>query len=306
MSLSFTLRQLEHFDAIASEGSLTAAAARCHLSAAALALSLSELERHLGQQLFVRRKGRGVTIAPAGARLLAQARQLLATADALAADASQDSAELMGRFAIGCFSTLSPFFLPGVMDGFRREHPGLDLEFVAEATAPELQDGLLQGRLDAAVMYGVDVSTQLEFDPLHEYRPYVIVSERHPLAGKGPIQLSELAGEPLIQLDLQPSQENTEYIFKSMGLPPAVRHSTTNYELARCLVGRGLGYSVLIQRPASQLTYDGHAVAIIELAGDVPSAVVGLARPHGAPRTAKYMTLREFLLGSSNPHGPGG
>ncbi len=300
-SIPFTLRQLEYFDAIASEGSLTAAAERCHVSAAALALALTELERHLSLQLFVRRKGKGMTLAPAGARLLAQARHLLADAGTLAGEASESATALTGRFAIGCFSTLAPFFLPGVMDGFRREHPDLELEFVAEASTPELHELLLQGRIDAALMYRVDVSPQLSFDPLHEYRPYVIVADGHPLVRRGTVKLRDLAGDPLIQLDLQPSRENTEYIFASLGLEPSIRHTTTNYELARCLVGRGLGYSVLIQRPASHLTYDGHSVAVLELSDDLPSAVVGLARPQGSPRTAKYATLHDFLVAHDAP-----
>jgi DNA-binding transcriptional LysR family regulator len=300
-SVSFTLRQLEYFDAIASEGSLTAAAERCHVSAAALALALTELERHLSLQLFVRRKGKGMTLAPAGARLLAHARQLLASAESLAGEASENATALTGRFAIGCFSTLAPFFLPGVMDGFRREHPDLELEFIAEATAPELHELLLQGRIDAALMYGVDVSGRLSFDPLHEYRPYVIVADGHPLAERGTVNLRDLGGEPLIQLDLQPSRENTEYLFASLGLEPDIRHTTTNYELARCLVGRGLGYSVLIQRPQSNLTYDGHSVAVLELSDDLPTAVVGLARPQGSPRTGKYSTLYDFLVAHDSP-----
>ena len=58
-SIPFTIRQLEYFNAIASEGSLAAAAQRCLVSASALALAVDELEQHLRLQLFVRRKGKG-------------------------------------------------------------------------------------------------------------------------------------------------------------------------------------------------------------------------------------------------------
>ena len=298
MALAYTLRQIEYFDAIATAGSLTAAAELCHVTPTALALALDELERRLALQLFVRRKGKGMTLTPAGARLLAHARQLLGEAETLATEASENATGLSGRFVIGCFSTLAPFFLPAVVDGFRRRHPALAPEIV-EASAPELHEHLLQARIDAALLYSVDVSSQVSFEPLRQFQPHVIVAEGHRLASRETVRLQELVTEPLIQLDMQPSQQNTEYIFASLGLKPAVRYTTTNYELARCLVGRGLGYSLLIQRPASHITYDGHAVRILELADQLAPTVVGIARAHGAPRTAKYNALRDFLVSQS-------
>lgn len=294
MTFPFTLRQLEYFDAVASQGSLVAAAQRCHVSATALALALDELEANMAIQLFVRRKGKGVILTAAGATMLRHAQQLLSGAEIFAAEASENTKGLKGRLTIGCYPTLSPFFLPAAIERFGRKHPGLDLEF-QEAAAPELHEMLMGGRIDVAILYGVDVSKQLVFDPIREYQPYVIVAEGHRLAARGAVRLAELVSEPLIQIDMQPSQQNTEHIFASLGMRPLVRYTTTNYELARSLVGRGLGYSVLVQRLAPQMTYDGHRVASLEIADRLSPTVVGLARPHGAPRTAKYLALRDFL-----------
>jgi len=294
MTLPFTLRQLEYFDAIAAEGSLSGAAERCHVSATALALALDELERNMDVQLVVRRKGKGVTLTTAGSMLLRHAQQVLAGAQDFADKAGQSASGLRGRFVIGCFPTLTPFFLPAAMERFARDHADLELEF-EEATAPNLHEMLFGGQLDVAILYGIDVSAQLEFEPVRDYRPYVIVGKGHPLAGRREVSLADLMPEPLIQIDMRPSRQNTEYIFATLGLRPAVRYATTNYELARSLVGRGLGYSVLIQRPASNLSYDGHEVVSLELSDPLPPTVVGLARPRGAPRTAKYLALREFL-----------
>jgi hypothetical protein len=52
---------------------------------------------------------------------------------------------------------------------------------------------------------------------------------------------------------------------------------------------------VFIQRPASLLTYDGHQLATLEISDQLESIVVGLARPRGAPRTAKVVALRDFF-----------
>jgi DNA-binding transcriptional LysR family regulator len=295
-ALPFTIRQLEYFDAVASEGSMAAASERCHVSASALALALDELEDRLATQLFVRRKGRGVALTAAGSRLLAHARRILSDGETLAADASQAATSLTGRFGVGCFSTLAPFFLPGIMGEFQAGNPGLNVEIV-EGAAPELHELLLQGRLDVALLYSVDVSPQLVFEPVRDYRPYAMVAEGHPLAGRGSVRLAELADEPLILLDVHPSRLNTEHIYADLGLKPRIGHLTTSFELVRCLAARGLGYAVLFQRPASPLTYDGRKLMVLEIDEDAPRAVVGLARSAGSPPTVRYGALHRFLGG---------
>lgn len=294
MSLAFTLRQLEYFEAVASEGSLTRASARCHVSASALALALDDLERHLGLQLLIRRKGKGVTLTPAGSRVLSLARQLLAGAETLAQDAALASSQVAGRLSVGCFSTLAPFYLPELLDGFQGRHRGLVLD-CTEASAPELHEQLLQGRIDTALMYYVDVSDELSFEPVHEIRPHVIVAADHPLAQRGSIQLGELAAEPMVALDIEPTGRNTEHLFESLDLRLNIAYRTTSLEVARCLVGRGMGYAVMFQQPSSPWTYGGHAVVRLDLDDRVPTTVVGLARPAGAPNTARHQALSGYI-----------
>ena len=296
MDIPFTFRQLEYFSAIASEGTLSRAAERCHVSASALALAIDELERHLSLQLLVRRKGHGVTLTPAGSRVLSLARHLLTGAEALASDAWQASTSVTGTLRLGCFSTLAPFILPPILQEFGRRHPDLELDYV-EASAPQLNDMLLQGRIDAALLYSVDVSAQLAFDTVQEHSPHVIVAAEHPAARRGSVHLVELLSDPLVLLDVAPARQNTEQIFAGLGLRPVIGHTTTSFELARCLVGRGEGYSILFQHPASDVTYDGHVVTPLRIADSVPATVTGLARPAGAPRTARYRALHDFLSG---------
>ncbi len=130
------------------------------------------------------------------------------------------------------------------MQVFQRRHPEIELE-LAEAGALDLTEMLLQGRLDAAFLYSADVSAQLTFDPVQDYRPYIMVAKDHPLAERERISLGELVAEPLILLDMHPSRSNTEQLFSELELRPRIGHITANFELVRCLVARGLGYGVL-------------------------------------------------------------
>ncbi len=294
---AFSLRQLEYFAAVAGEGSLTAASEQCRVTPSALTLAIDDLERHLGIQLLVRQRGRGVTLTPAGSRLLVHAQGVLAQAEALADDAAMVAHSVSGRFAVGCFTTLTPFFVPPIIHQFQQLHPEVQLEMVTADTGA-LGEHLLQGRVETALLYAVDVPHAFAFDPVLEYRPHVLVPRSHRLAERRSVSLAELSDEPLIVLDLPPTRRNTRSIFDQLGLTPTIAHISSNYEAVRCLVGYGLGYAVMFQRPAASITYDGHEVRALEVSDPVPATVVGLARPLGAPRTARHQALRAILAHS--------
>ncbi|MEP6844209.1 MAG: LysR family transcriptional regulator [Pseudolysinimonas sp.] len=299
----FTLRQLEYFEAAAAEGSLTAAAARCQVTPSALTFALDDLERHLRVQLLLRRKGRGVTLTPAGTRMLVHARGVIRGAEALGDAADFATSTISGRFAIGCFTTLTPFFASAVVKEFQHNYPDVELDLRA-GSASELHEQLLQGRIDVAVAYSVDVPASLSFEPLLRYRPHVLVAASHPLAARHSVSLGEFVSEPLIVLDLPPTAQNTRAMFQSLGLTPRVGATSTSYEAVRCMVGAELGYAVMFQQPASAFTYDGHTVCALAIADPVAPAIVGLARPRGAVPTARDEALRSFLTIGSNGGDP--
>lgn len=294
--MDFTLRQLQYFDAVASAGSLSAAAARSHVTPSALTLAIDELERHLGVQLLIRRKGRGVALTAVGSQLLARARAILAGAEGLADEASATSSSLSGPFSVGCFTTLAPFVVPGVAERFRHAHPALSLELTT-GTAAEIQELLMQGRIDVGVLYSVDVPASLTFEAVREYRPYVLVARDHRLATRASVSVHELAEDPLIALDVPPTHQNTESLLASLGIVPRIGRTTASFEAVRCMVGFGQGYAILFQRPATSQTYDGHEVRALEIEDAVSPAVVGLCRAAGAPITSRYLALRSLLAG---------
>lgn len=291
---SFTIRQLEYFEAVASEGSLTAASARCHVTPSALTLAIDDLERHLGVQLLVRRKGKGVSLTRAGGRLLQRAREVLGSVEALATEASRETSAVTGRLVVGCFTTLTPFVVPSLVGRFQPLHPDVELDFMV-GTADELYGLLMQSRVEVALLYSVDVPRTLTFDPVLQLRPHVIVSADHPLADRGSVSLRDLNDDPLVLLDVPPTRANTRSLFDRFGLEPHIAHTSSSFEAVRCLVGYGLGYAVEFQRPATNQTYEGNEIRTLDLSDDVPATVLGLARPQGAATTARYEALREFI-----------
>ena len=76
-----SLTQLRYFVAVAEEGSVARAAARCFVSQPPMSRQLRALEDELSTRLFSR-SAKGMQLSVHGERFLAHARQILALVDA--------------------------------------------------------------------------------------------------------------------------------------------------------------------------------------------------------------------------------
>lgn len=295
----FSLRQLWYFVAAAEDGTISAAANRLRVSQSAVSLALNELEKALKVQLFVRRKAHGITLTPSGAQALEQARALLRQAEDLETKTGGTSAELAGRLALGCYLTLAPTVLPRLLHGFGARHPKVTVDFT-EGTQDSLQRLLLAGELDLAVLYDMEILPEIVQVELYQRAPHILLPADHPLAGGAEVALRDLAEEPMVLLDAPPSSHHTMRLCGDAGVKPLVRHRTSNFETARALVGRGLGYAMLIQRPANDRTYEGLPVVykpITELAGYTVSVLIGWPR-HTRPtrRSAEFIAYCQDMF----------
>lgn len=266
---AFTLRQLSYLVTAADEGTIAAAAERLHVSASAISDAVTELERALGTRLCVRRRAHGLTLTGAGADVVARARPLLADARELSLSLRGTAGELVGPVTIGCYPTLAPTVLPPLLHDFGEAHPRVDLRIV-EATHDQLEGRLETGEVDVAFVYDTLIPGRPRREKLFELPAHVLVAGDDPLAREPAVRLEDVAGRDLILLDAPPSSEHTLSLFAARGLTPRVRHRTTSYEAVRTLVGRGLGYGILVQRPANPASYEGYPVAMKEITPAVP------------------------------------
>ncbi|WGW11414.1 LysR family transcriptional regulator [Saxibacter everestensis] len=252
----FTLRQLSYFVAVAETGAISAASDKLHVSQSAVSAAVTELERILKVQLTVRRKAHGVTLTPAGTFLYSRAPGLLDAAEELELSTSSGGTELAGPLVVGCYRTVAPTILPVLLEGFAADHPKVQLDFV-EAAQDVLQDRLFGGELDLAVVYDMDLRPGLHSVELFKAPIHVLLPREHRLADRAEVSLPELAEDPLILLDAPPSSSHTMSLFEQANVVPNIRYRTTDFELTRSLVGRKLGYSILVQRPALDTSYEG-------------------------------------------------
>jgi DNA-binding transcriptional LysR family regulator len=289
----FSLRQLTHFVAVAEAGTISGAAARLYMSQSAVAASIDQLERALGADLCTRRRAQGITLTPVGRVVLDGARRLLAEAAELGYLARGREEDLVGPLTVGCFVTLAPTVLPRLLEEFDARHPRVSIDFV-EGNQDRLQEGLVAGEFDIAVMYDLDVTAPLDSITLYEPRAYAVFGAAHPLAAAETVTLEQLAAEPLVLFDQPPSAHYAMSVFASAGLAPRVRHRTQTYELTRSLVARNLAYAILVQRPTALSSYEGLPVVEKEIVPPVPSCPVILAWPADTRLSPRAQALAEL------------
>ena len=293
----FTLRQLEYFVAVAEAGTLIGAAEMCNISQAGISMAVSELERSLGLQLLTRRRAKGVNVTEAGEALLEYAHEVLNKADELQFSADTVRAEVSGELAVACYTSLSPFVIPPLLFDFQTEYPQVKLEF-HESGQPEAEQRLLDGEIELAVLYDWNLGPDLSRVPVRTMEQHAILPEGHPLAQDDSVSIHDLAKEPMVLFDVPPSKENGKAIFDAFGVEPRVAYRTQSFELARCLVARGVGYSLLFQQPLTEMTYEGRSVVSRRLRESIPTTAIVIAYPTGSRLSRRAKAFIEIALGT--------
>lgn len=293
----FTLTQLRYFAIAAETGSMTATARAMHASQSAVSNAIAQLEKHLRVQLFLRHHARGLTLTPAGREFVLQSRDLLARANDMLSLASGLGDSVEGEVKLGCYHTLSPFYLPRILKQVGESYPLLSIR-VLEGEKRDVFESLLTGEAEIALTYGSEVPGMIATEALAVSAPYVIVHERHRLALRSRrrrITLAELAQDRMILLDMPFPGRYFLDIAENNGLRPQIAFSSPNFETVRSMVAAGLGYSILNQRPVHDLTYDGGRVVALELEDTFAPVPLVMATVRGSRLTTRAETVAALL-----------
>jgi DNA-binding transcriptional LysR family regulator len=274
------LRQIEHFVAVAEQGSFTAAARVSSIVQSALSTSIRNLERELGATLF-ERTTRRVTLSEAGRRFLPAARRVLAEAEA-AGDAVRGVAELRtGRVAIGMIQWLGPVDVPAELSAFHRRYPGIQIS-VWNSPVNQLMDRLRAGALDLAYLVS-DEPLPEDLVGVTVYREDMVLAmpPDHRLAGRERVRWAELDDEPVVDFAEGSSVTNiVRRVSAQRGLRRRIIGQVTQLDVQLALVRNGLGIA-FVQRTLAETArgvriadlVDPEVVLAISLATRAPGPV---------------------------------
>jgi DNA-binding transcriptional LysR family regulator len=147
MEVSFDLRLLRMFIAVAETGAVSKSAQRLARTQAAVSMQLQRIEKELETQLLIR-SSRGVSLTDAGETFLAYSRKMIALTDDMQRRLSDKT--LAGRVRIGMFEDLAVTRLPAAIAQFKCHHPSVEIELTS-SYSEELARSLKDGRSDIVV-----------------------------------------------------------------------------------------------------------------------------------------------------------
>lgn len=165
-TIPMELYQLRTLVAIAEAGQLTRAADKLHLSQPAVSAQLKALEEELELQLFERTPA-GMTLTPAGKRVLESAGAVLSAAEDLHNEARRLQGQVVGKASIGTLSDPEFIRLGEFMNAAMARYPLLELELHQEVTGVALER-VAAGDFDASFYYGDIGSPDIAGLPLRD------------------------------------------------------------------------------------------------------------------------------------------
>jgi LysR family transcriptional regulator, transcription activator of glutamate synthase operon len=291
------LRQLRYLVALADERHFTRAAAREHIAQPALSQQIRRLEQEVGLAL-VERTTRRVTVTPAGQTLVARARRILSEVDAAQAEMQALVGVRTGHVMVGTMHTMGPVDVSLALAVFHQRHPDVELT-VREQSSEELAEMLRDDVLDLAFLSVTErmESHGLGLNQLVSEELVVVLPEDHPLAGRGTLQMSDLADEHFISYrEGARLRELLTFAAHHAGFEPEIKLESNESERIKRLVARGMGVAIL---PRSDAERPGAEVAVASLTDPPLRRDITLACREGrrlAPAAAEFLQLSKELF----------
>ena len=211
--------------AIVREGSFTAAAKALHITQPTLSQTVRQIEEQLGEPVFVRSRA-SVSLTPAGELYVQAARRMIQTETQLREAIGMLRGRAEGTLRIGLTEHRSDELLPQVLSDFLSAYPDMHLE-VREQTAPCLEQQLLEGELDMALLSGEARHPKLEYLQVASDEIVLLSGRRTALAGRIPsgatIGLREAEHERFVLPPADhPNRREYDALLLSCGVKPNV------------------------------------------------------------------------------------
>ena len=249
------LKQLRYFCAIVDAGSAASAAERLFVASSAISMQLTQLEAHVGGELFDRSR-RPMELTPLGQFLYPRAKEMLHQMSRLDEDAQGLAGGRRGWLGIGFVRSTLFSILPRTVQRFRALYPEVQLDLVemlTEYQPVQLRSGQIHIGLSRFVGT-FDRSADLTFTHVLDDPLVVALPKGHPLARKNVLSMQDLDNQSMI---LYPKDargvfgQQLKTLLASANVRFTAAYDAIEIHTALALVGAGMGLT-LVGRSVTQ------------------------------------------------------
>ena len=285
------LIQLKYFKTVAAMGKLSDAAQALFVSAPALSISISRLEKELGVSLFDRAQNR-ITLNQQGQIFLKYVSQVFDSLETAKTELRQ-SITAQGQHVSVAFIVSTQWVR--MLTAFSEEHPNFTLSCT---TIPP--DKLLQTGLPVQYNFLLAPETKvpdcfaedMESIPLFKEHPLVMLPTHHPLAKKKSLDLRELKGETLfLPMHVYSMYNHLVELFDACGMQMPEDNAYSQL-VSQELVAKGLGIGFTTDSYVSRSTAE---VRCIPLSNPITPNVVRLYWRKNTLLTPPQIAFRDFV-----------
>jgi DNA-binding transcriptional LysR family regulator len=238
------IQHIRAFLAVANSGSFAKAAIELNLSPSALTVQIQQLEEWLGVTLL-ERSPRQVSLTAAGQNNRGPMEKLLLDLDNIVSGSRDLAALRRGVVTIAALPSLCSGALPPILKTFREQFPGVEVR-LRDVVAQRIDALVRDGDVDFGVGVRARVNHGLDFQVVMVDRLSLFVPAHHALAKRSSVNLSDLAGEPIILTSRDSSvRERVEHLFSEEGLTLTPGLEANYMSTVMALVRQGLGMTLL-------------------------------------------------------------
>ena len=257
-------RRLQVFHAVAKHGSFTRAAESLHMTQPAVTFQIKQIEDHLNARLLERGHGK-ISLTPTGELVLAYAEKILDLSEELDSRVAELAGELAGKLDIGSIPTTAGYWLPAILERFKRQYPRV-LPRVTLGNARHIEEGIANREMDIGFIEFSSDNPGIEPRATTREELVAICSPDHPVARLKQVTARELASHPFIDRDPGSGlRQATNDFFKNGGVADSEINVCAEFgslSAVKHFVAAGMGCAITSKRASRVDVEEGRMVAI--------------------------------------------
>ncbi len=295
-----TLSELRYIVAVAREKHFGRAARSCFVSQPTLSVAVKKLEEELGITIFERGASE-IVLTAVGKQVVAQAQQVLESANQVKQIAKSGSSHLVEPLRIGVIFTIGPYLLPHLIPILREQVPEMAI-IVEEGFTADLRVKLKQGSLDLIIVSNPFKEPGVDTRIMYKEPFVVVVPISHELASTDTVHSRSLESETVLLLG-HGNCFRDQVLAGCPGCEAGAEHGelqksleSGSIETIRHMVASGVGITVLPCSAAGAEEYSRRLLAVKRFKDIAPMRDVILAWRKGFPRGKAVTAVSQAIL----------